>query len=360
MTVGVETTHHFTSIEHPWGIMRATLADIAETARVSPATVDRVINGRAGASARTRTQVLAVARQLGYLPDPGDPPLRETRVQLLLPHGTNAYIGELARQAQDQAGALPHIALDIQRSRTLDPLALAGALARAGETADAIAVVAMNHPAVREALHALASAAIPVVTLASDITDAPRRAYIGIDNGQAGRLAGYTLGRFLGPHAKGKVALFAGSIAYRGHQEREMGFRQVLAEDFPGLELLELRESREDRNKAHTQTHALLGEHGDLVGIYNAGGGTVGIAAALEDRGQARNVVFIAHEATAENKTYLLSGTLDAVINQNARAQIGEAFRVLCQASEGRDTLPAPLTLQLILRENLPALEGSI
>jgi LacI family transcriptional regulator len=334
--------------------MRATLADIAIAAKVSPATVDRVMNERPGASPRTRAQVLAVARQLGYLPQTDAGPVRFIRVLLLLPHGTNAYIAELSRQAQEQTRVLPHITLDIQRSRTLDPAALAGALAQAGETADAVALVAVNHPAVREAMHRLALAGIPVVTLASDITDAPRRAYIGIDNGQAGRLAGYALGRFLGPEPKGKVAFFSGSIGYRGHQEREMGFRQVLAEDFPALTLLEMRESREDRNKAHKQTRALLDAHPDLVGIYNAGGGTVGIAAALEDQARTKDVVFIAHEATAENKAYLLSGTLDAVINQNASAQIGEALRQLSHAVEGHDIPSTPLHLQLILRENLP------
>lgn len=336
--------------------MRPTLTDIAQAAQVSPATVDRVMNGRPGASPRTRTQVLAAARKLGYLPAAQDAPTRQMRVQLLLPHGTNAYIAELSRQAQDQATDLPHIKLNIARSRALDPLALANALTRAAETADAVAVVAMNHPAIREAIGALTRSGIPVVTLASDIADAPRLAYIGIDNGQAGRLAGYTLGRFLGLAPKGKVALFAGTIGYRGHQEREMGFRQVLAEDFPALELLELRESREDRNKAHTQTRALLDAHRDLVGIYNTGGGTVGIAAALEDARRDKNTVLVAHEATEENKAYLLCGTLDAVINQNARAQIGEAFRALSHAFEGRPYTPAGLQLQLVLRENLPLL----
>lgn len=334
--------------------MRPTLSDIAETAMVSPATVDRVMNNRPGASARTRAQVLAAARRLGYLPDVQDTPTQPIVVQLVLPHGTNAYIAELSRQAQDQAKDWPHIVLDIQRTRALDPLALADALTRAAETADAVAVVAMNHPAIREAIRALTVAGLPVVTLASDIADAPRRAYIGIDNGQAGRLAGYALGRFLGKAPKGKVALFSGSIGYRGHQEREMGFRQVLAEDFPQLEVMELRESREDRKKAHAQTRALLDANRDLSGIYNAGGGTVGIAAALEDMERNRDIVFVAHEATEENKAYLLSGTLDAVINQNARAQIAETFGTLCHAVEGQEYTPTPPQLQLVLRENLP------
>ncbi len=333
--------------------MRPTLSDIAKTAKVSPATVDRVMNARAGVSARTRSLVMATARQLGYLPESEATAAKQMRMELHLPHGTNAYIADLARQAQDQTTNNPAIILDVVRSRALDPLALAQNLTRAAETADAVAVVALNHPAVREAIRALAGAAVPVVTLASDIPDAPRRAYIGIDNGQAGRLAGYALGRFLGGTPKGKVALFAGTLGYRGHQEREMGFRQVLAEEFPDLDVLELRESREDRKKAYRLTRKLMDGHGDLVGLYNAGGATVGIAAALEDAGR-KDLVCIAHEATEENKAYLLSGTLDAVIDQNARAQIRHALATLRQAVDGNDYSPEPLQLQLIVRENLP------
>lgn len=347
-------TPHFTSnLTARSKRLRPTLSDIAKAAQVSLATVDRVMNARSGVSARTRTQVMTAARFLGYLPD-GDVPT-PLRLALLLPQGTNAYIAALARQAQDQALANTSLDLEIVRTRALDPLALAEALVRAGETSEAVAVVALNHPAVREAIRALAGNGVPVVTLASDSPDAPRRAFIGIDNGQAGRLAGYTVGRFLGEKPKGKVALFAGTIAYRGHQEREMGFRQVLEEEFPDLEVLELRESREDRKKAYRLTRTLMDTHGDLVGLYNAGGATVGIAAALEDAGRP-HLVFVAHEATEENKAYLLSGTLDAVIDQNARAQVREAFATLAYAVEGKDYRFDPLQLQLILRENLPPL----
>ncbi|MEM1285090.1 MAG: LacI family DNA-binding transcriptional regulator [Pseudomonadota bacterium] len=335
--------------------MRPTLVDVAKAASVSPATVDRVINDRPGASARTRAQVLEAARRLGYLSDSDVPISAALRVTFLLPQGTNAYIADLARQAREQAQFQRGIEVSIERPRALDPQGLADALVRCAEGADAIVMVALNHPSVREAMRALAGTSVMVLTLASDISDAPRDAFVGIDNGQAGRLAGYTLGRFLGRSPRGTVALFAGSLGYRGHQEREMGFRQVMTEDYPQLEVLELRESREDRAKAHGETLRLMEDHPDLVGIYNAGGATVGIAAALEDSGAAGRIAFIAHEVTAENKPYLLSGTVDAVIDQNARAQIRQIYQVLSAASQGHDYMPEPTQLRLILRENLPA-----
>ena len=44
-----------------------------------------------------------------------------------------------------------------------------------------------------------------------------------LDNRAAGRTAGYLVGRFIGAR-KGKVAMIAGSLSYRGHEESEMGF----------------------------------------------------------------------------------------------------------------------------------------
>jgi LacI family transcriptional regulator len=334
--------------------MYPTLSDVAREAGVSPATVDRVLHDRPGVSARMRARVLGAARQIGYLPPGEQLASRPVRLAALLPAGTNAFIADLAAHLAEEAGRRDAVALRIERVDSLEGAALAGQLLAMGARAEGIAVVAVNHPAVRDALRRLDAAGVRVVTLASDIPDAPRLGYVGIDNGQAGRLAGLLLGRFLGPAPQGKVALFAGTLAYRGHQEREMGFRQVLAEDFPGLEILQLRESGEDRERAAAETRALLARHPDLRAIYNAGGGTVGIAQALADAARGGDVVLVAHDATAEKTALLLDGTLDAVIDQDARGEAQEAIARLSASLRGEAHVAAPLRLQVILRENLP------
>lgn len=338
--------------------MRPTLADVAREARVSAATVDRVMNARPGVSARTRVEVMAAARRLGYLPDAapqaGDAQQRPVRLAALLPSGTNAFIADLARQLEAQADAHPALTVRIDWADGIDPASLAAHLDGLAGAADGVAVVAADHPAPREAIRALTARGVPVVTLATDIPAAPRLAYVGIDNGQAGRLAGYVTGRFLARGGAGKVALFAGTLAYRGHQEREMGFRQILAEEFPDLEILELRESREDRDTARAETRALLEAHPDLAAIYNAGGATQGIATGLADMGAAGRVVFVAHDLTAGNRGLLIDGTLDAVIDQNVEAEAREAVAALVAAVRSQQHRVTSPRLGLILRENLP------
>jgi LacI family transcriptional regulator len=337
--------------------MRSTLTDIARESGRSLATVDRVMNERDGVSLRTRSQVLAVARRLGYLMSGGDIPSAAPRaVQLVfvLPEGTNAYVNELERQVHVQVEGLENVTARFERVPVLDPMDLARQLIALREEADGVGIVAVDHPSVREAMRSLMRAGVALVTIASDIQAVPHQGYIGIDNGQAGRLAGYLLARLIGLGRAAKVAVFAGSLAYRGHQEREMGFRHILGEEFAGLSLVDIQEVHEDRAEAEAKVMDLLERHPDLAGIYNAGGANAGIAEALEKSGRAMDTVFVAHDVTEGNTALLLSGTLDAVIDQNARVQIREALSTLTSAARGKRIKPVPARLQVIFRENLP------
>ena len=91
--------------------------------------------------------------------------------------------------------------------------------------------MALEHPRVLEAVNTLADRGVSVVTLISDLSNSRRVSYVCIDNRAAGRTAGYLLGRFIGSR-RGQIAIIAGSLSYRAHEEREMGFRHILREIF--------------------------------------------------------------------------------------------------------------------------------
>lgn len=337
--------------------MRATLSDVARQAGVSAATVDRVLNNRAGVKPRTREIVLETARRLGYIgPDRSEPsaPAPETiRLDFVLPVGTNSFIRMLLEQLGAQGAANPAVDVHIHALGGFNPDTLAGTLHDLEGKTRGVGVIALDHPTVREAIRALSARGVKVVTLVTDVLHVPRIAYVGIDNRQAGRLAGYLLGRLLGKEPK-KVAMFAGSLSYRGHQEREMGFRHVLAEEFPHLAIVELREMLDDRDRAYAEASAILDRHADLAGIYNIGAGNQGIAAAMRERGRERSTIFIGHELTEGTKRLLLEGTLDAVIDQNPRVEAREALNILSHAIRGTRYESHLPRLHLILKENIP------
>lgn len=337
--------------------MRTTLADIAREAGVSTATVDRVLNGRNGVREGTRAHVLKIAGRLGYIEEAAAPaasPVVPVTLDIVLPGGSNTFIDNLAAQIADAVTQRPDVRLRVHSIEGFDPDGLARKLDSFHGSTAGVGLIGLDHPLVREAIRSLAERGVPVMTLVSDISHVPRFGYVGIDNRAAGRLAGHLLGRFLRTDS-GKVALFAGSLSYRGHEEREMGFRHKIAEDYPGLAIVELREIRDDTERAYREASALLERHPDLAGIYNIGAGNRGIVRALTEAGLARSVVFVGHELTEFTRRFLISGVMDAVIDQNPRVEAREAIDRLARAARGETKPDGPaIRIQAIFKENIP------
>jgi LacI family transcriptional regulator len=338
---------------------RLTLSDVARETGFSTATVERALNRRPGVRIRTREIVVDAARRLGYVSDGSSfaGPRAESapvRLEFILPEESNMFMRALHGQLEAQAALREHVEVRVTAIEGFSPDRLAQALAKVPGAAQGAGIIALDHPTVREAIRAVSEAGVKVVTLASDILHVPRIAYVGIDNRAAGRLAGYLLGRFLGASERRKVALFAGSLSYRGHEEREMGFRHIVREEFPNLEIVELREVRDDAETAYAEATQLLTRHQDLAGIYNIGAGNEGIARALDIAASPTRPVYVAHELTAHTRARLLDGTLDAVIDQNPRVEAREALNILSHSIRNLPYEYHPPRLQVIFRENIP------
>jgi LacI family transcriptional regulator len=247
------------------------------------------------------------------------------------------------------------VVIDMRLTDVFDGEVLAATLDQIGDIYDGVAVVALDHPSVREAINALAARGVTVVTLVSDVPGSKRVHYAGIDNSSAGRTAASLMGKFLGER-RGEVGLIAGSLALRDHIERQFGFEQVMAHEYPHLQILPVREARDDWQKVEEVAAQLLRDHPDMIGIYNAGGGTRGIISALEKAGRERSVVFIAHELTEHARRALIKGTIDAIINQDAGHEVRSAVRVLLAKVENTPLVEAQerIRIDIFLRDNLP------
>ncbi|MEB0055965.1 MULTISPECIES: LacI family DNA-binding transcriptional regulator [unclassified Variovorax] len=340
---------------------RASVADIARAANVSTATVDRVLNRRSGVRDATAQRVLKAAGALDYLPETAlyaalaPPPLR---LSFLLPAGTNRFIrmlGDMVGYSQEHWAPF-NVTCRAEFIEGFNPQALAAALLRHGKRSDGIAMMALEHAAVREAVNTLAQQGVPVITLISDLSNSARAAYIGLDNRAAGRTAGYLIGRFIGARTTAKVALIAGSRSYRAHEEREAGFQHVIDELFKRLEVVDLREGQDDAEKNYRQTRALLAQHPDLGGIYNIGGASDGVARALKEAGRDHKVVFVGHGLTPDTRALLIDGSLDAVITQSPQTTLMNCVRIFSNLRDRRDALSGieSTRSQVIFRENLP------
>lgn len=339
---------------------RRTLEDVARAAGVSLATADRALNGRSGVREQTRRKIEDAARRLSYRPDRAAAALargQRWRFCFVLPVGDNVFMAQLAQAVRDTVAWMAEERADIELVRVdvFDGPVLARELARLGPGHDGFAIVALDHPAVREAIDALVAAGRYVVTLVSDVPTSRRHHYVGLANFAAGRTAGTLLGRFVGARM-GTAGVIAGSLALRDHAERLAGFVQALGEVAPHLDVAPTREGRDDRERTQEATEGLLAAFPDLVGLYVIGAGKRGAVAALERAGRLRDIVFVGHELTPDTRRFLLSGTMDAVINQDAGHEVRSAARVLLAHCEGRPINPAQerIRIDVFVKDNLP------
>jgi len=338
--------------------MRPTISLIAREAGVSTATVDRVLNDRDGVRGKTRDRVLAIANRLGYFIQGVDAASQDVRVDFVLPAGTNSFMTALGQHLLEEAATRPDVRARLHLIEGFDANKLAQKLYELREQTQAVGLVGLDHPQVRDAIMALRDSGVHVSTLVSDIPISARLGYVGIDNRAAGRLAALLLGRFLPQHTEQKVAVFVGSLAYRGHEEREMGFRSLLSEEFPHLRIAHILEIGDDRDRAFAVTQDLLRKEPPHA-IYNIGAGNQGIARALKEArpGEARpapRIVFVGHDLTEATRRLLLDRTMDAVIDQNPRVEAREIVKLLVAAVKGAPEPSYLPRLQVIFRENIP------
>lgn len=298
---------------------RPTVADIARLSGLSVATVDRVLNARLPVRQETAERVFNAAQELGY----HGTGLIRRRLEQSLPHYRLGFLLQRPDQIfyQDLARGLEQACVAPTQFRVTPTLAflqsqtpgeIVERLKDMARRTDAVAMVAVDHPAVTAAVAEVEAAGTPVFSLLSDFAPGVRRGYIGTNNRKVGRTAGW----FVAKAAKGpgKVAVFVGSYRFHGHEMREIGFRSFLREAAPHLGLIETQVSLEDSALAHEATSDLLRRYPDLVAIYVAGGGTEGVIAALREEGRISQIALVCNELNPVTHAALAEEAATAVI----------------------------------------------
>lgn len=337
-----------------------TLRDIARQAGVSLATVDRVLHNRPGVRPDTVRRVRDAMERSAFRPHAAASDLaraRARRFAFVMPAGANLFMQQILSNLNEMGSWLAARRLTIETMATdvFEPGVLAAKLESLQGEVDGVAVVALDHPSVRAAINDLVDAGVKVVTLVSDVPSSRRHHYVGIDNIAAGRTAGALVGRFTGGR-KGRVAIVAGSQGLRDHAERIFGFTQVLAAEYPQLEILPVVEGHDEDERSERLMAALLGACPDMIGLYNVGAGTPGVANALVQAGRADQVVFVGHDVTVVTRRLLLNGVMDAAISQNPGHEARSALRVLLALARGEPILSEQETIRIdiVMRDNLP------
>jgi LacI family transcriptional regulator len=328
--------------------------EIADAAGVSPSTVDRVLNERGSVSAATRAKVVAAARELGVprvLPDTRHGLLH---LDFLLPENDSPFFHRLHRALQRSIQMLDkRVVVHRQILPPGDDALITRAMLTPRYRRHGLAVVTRETEPVREALRQVIAAGEPVVTLVTDIPDVPRLHYAGIDNYRAGRTAGYFLARLA--RRPGRVLFLRSRTDYRAHAERMDGCHEALAA-WSGTLVCDpdIAETFDDPDRCYNAVAKAMKHSEPLAAIYNSGGGSRGVEAALRRFGGAGVVAWAAHEISDEHRQYLAEGTLDVTIDQDPDNQVISAIQHLLHANGIVETPPpfGPNEFRLYCAEN--------
>lgn len=340
---------------------RPTVTDIARVSGVSVATVDRVLNGRVAVRPETAERVYAAAREIGY----HGAGLIRRRMEQSLAHHRLGFLLQRPDQIfyQDFARTLEYAATQPTQFRITATLAwlqsqtpgeIVERLKDLARRVDAVAMVAIDHPAVTTAVAEVEAMGKPVFSLLSDFAPGVRHGYIGTNNRKVGRTAGWLVAK--AARGPGKVAVFVGSHRFHGHEMREIGFRSYLRETAPELTLIDTQVSLEDGPLAHEATLDLLRRHPDLVAIYVAGGGTEGVIAALREEGVAGRITLVCNELNPLTHAALADGVATAVIGTPIAPLSRDLMQLMASAIEkpGADSAGQTfLPFDILVSENI-------
>jgi len=339
---------------------RPTVHDIAREAGVSLATVDRVLNARAGVRAATIARVQAAVERLGYVRDTYAANLarqRQYRFAFVLPEGPSQFVGTLRAALQEAYASqiAERMLLKPVEVPLHDPHAIVRAL-RSLSVADldGVALMVPETPQVRDAVARLKADGLAVVALVSDLPNSRRDHFIGIDNIAAGRTAGLLMGRFV--RAPGEILVVSNSMRSRDSLERRLGFDAVMARDFPGLTVLPSVESYDDPHRMEAVVGDVVAARPDLLGVYSMGSGNIAMLAALGRSGRLPGLAVIAHELTPTTRRALIDNAMAAVIAQNVGHLVRSALRVLRNLCDAAPIFAAQerVRIEIVVRENLP------
>eukprot|EP01037_Dinobryon_pediforme_P017791 gene17792-18011_t len=326
---------------------KSTLQHVAELAGVGIATVDRVLNERGNVSPKTAQHVILAARQLGLrrlLPSAYQKGIRIdvilTRPELPLIKRMSAAFATISSTVDRSVTIHRHILKDD------NPKAFSKQLY--ASKAQGVIIYCREDDEVREAINHLSQAGKRVITVISDIRDAARFAYAGINHYAAGR----TVGLFMTQMSRrsGNIIVLCNNIKYQGHAERIRGLTDVVQENGDHFTISDILEGKDEGSLSEALLTSALLNRRDVIGIYNAGAANLAVERAIR-KVSPQQLLFIGHELTENTTRMLREKTMTLTLDQSPERQARSAVNLILsqfgyldltssQHSGGEFTLP--------------------
>lgn len=297
-------------------IKRINIEDVTRVTGLSRSTVDRVINARGGVRPDTQKRVKKALKTLGYAPsallsrqlNPG------ASLCVVLPGGANPLFPEIHKGIT--AAIAPLVAAGVPIDfREFDPYradTLVKILQKIPDETTAVIVVGAESLGIETAINDVVARGIRVVTLASDIPNSSRHAFVGQDNFVAGQTAGRLILETQRASA-GDIAILVEDLKFRQFLDRQSGFQQVLGLERSELRLLTPKPHGQSKSGVNAVVDQLAQNRDTLAAVYITGNGHPHLLDAL-DALKTPTLVMISHDLTDASKALLRARLLNFVV----------------------------------------------
>jgi ribose transport system substrate-binding protein len=199
---------------------------------------------------------------------------------------------------------------------------------------DGLAVAAAERKALVQSIDRAVSLGIPVAVFDSGVDSTNYLTFIATNNYDAGQMGARELAKLL--HGKGNVAIIMHEPGSASTMDRERGFEDLMAKDFPGINLVARQYGHSDRSKARSAAENILAAHPELDGMFaSSEPSSVGAALAIKSRGLGGKIQFVAFDSTESMIEDLKAGVIGAMVVQDPFKMGFEAVKVLVDKLHG-------------------------
>ncbi len=221
---------------------------------------------------------------------------------------------------------------------------------------DGIVVAATERKALVGPIDRAMAAGIPVTVFDSGIDGENYTSFVATNNYEGGAIGARELGRLTGGQgAQGKVALLMNAPGSTSTMDRERGFEETLAKEFPGLTIAARQYGLSDRGKARTAAENMLTAHPDLKGMFcSSEPSAVGATLAVKARELSGKLKLVTFDSSADLVEDLKGGTIDAMVVQDPYRMGYEAVKSVVDKIAGKPVAKrVDLSARLVRRDDL-------
>lgn len=313
------------------GYLKIRIKDIAGIAGVSAGTVDRVLHNRGEVSAKTRSRILDIIRDMDYHPDilastlAARKPLNFAAVIPREKEGSPFWRYPLAGIEEGLLEIMHFgISLDKYFFDYSDRYSFLEASARmVSDSPGGVILAPVFSDDASQVIEKCNGAGIPVVLINAGICTGSYLAFVGQDSIQSGMVAGKLMHYGIGERSGIMIVNFIREHGSQEHiQRREEGFRSYFSSltghNDINIRRLDLPDA--GGTQPFVELDEALSKEGFPAGIFVTNSRVFRVARFLQEINR-NDIVLIGYDLLEENKEFLRSGTIDFLISQKPREQ---------------------------------------